>query len=280
MIFLIIAAVMLALVTIWFFIERRIVLTSRRSISPPMLPKELDGFKICHVSDMHLVKSAGSTEAVLAAAKREKPDIIVITGDLVSRSTFDFSHAEGLLRGLCGIAPVYFSYGNHESDLDPQRRQTLDGILKASGAVALDNASVTVRYGEGSFTLAGFSVPVGCYHNEDFTFRSLPPCTADTLCSVIGKKGGFTVLLAHNPLFFDAYVAWGAELTLSGHIHGGMVRLPLIGGILSPERRFFPKYSAGSYLEGDSMLYVSRGLGKLRLFNPREIVFLTLRFSE
>ena len=97
------------------------------------------------------------------------------------------------------------------------------------------------------------------------------------LYEAFGEKDGFTLLLAHNPFFCEAYSAWNAELVLCGHVHGGMLRLPFIGGVFSPERRFFPKYSAGSYNVGNMLMFVSRGLGRLRLFNPREVVFLTLK---
>ena len=95
------------------------------------------------------------------------------------------------------------------------------------------------------------------------------------------KEGCYNVLLAHNPVYFDTYAAWGADLTLSGHLHGGIVRLPGIGGLLSPERRFFPAYSKGLYaLDDDCQMYVSGGIGKLRLLNPPEINFLTLSRCE
>ena len=79
------------------------------------------------------------------------------------------------------------------------------------------------------------------------------------------------MLLAHTPLFFEAYAAWGARLTLSGHIHGGIVRLPGVGGVLSPERKFLPRYDKGRFVRGDSEMIVSGGLGKLRFGNPPEI---------
>jgi predicted MPP superfamily phosphohydrolase len=92
--------------------------------------------------------------------------------------------------------------------------------------------------------------------------------------------GRYGILLTHNPLCFPVYARWGADLTLSGHVHGGMIRLPILGGLLSPEREFFPKYSAGIYGEDDKKLLVSRGLGSgvfgARIFNIPEIPVITL----
>ena len=97
----------------------------------------------------------------------------------------------------------------------------------------------------------------------------------ETLTHLLGTCRENTVLLAHNPLWFRSYAKWGAALTLSGHVHGGAVRLPLIGGLLSPERAFFPPYDKGYYTDGRHDMIVSGGLGKLRLFNPPEICLIT-----
>ena len=95
---------------------------------------------------------------------------------------------------------------------------------------------------------------------------------------------GYTILLAHNPNYFDVYADWGADLSLSGHIHGGMIRLPLIGGVLSPETLLFPKYDAGVFENGAAKMILSRGLGRgrmgIRLFNPPEVVSITLHSGE
>ena len=86
----------------------------------------------------------------------------------------------------------------------------------------------------------------------------------------------YTILLAHNPLDFDVHAEWGADLSLGGHVHGGLIRLPVINGILSPERRLMPKYKEGVYKKGNSYLVANRGLGRFRIHNPPEIVTVTL----
>lgn len=277
MIILKIFALILMLVMLWFFIERNITLLTRKKIAPQGMPRALKGMKLCHISDTHLVRSGRAVTPILEAVAREKPDIILLTGDLISRITVNFALADRLLCGLAAYAPVYFSLGNHECDLLPARRRQLDAICAKAGIHLLDNALAEISFNGERFIIAGFTAPIECYHDGDFGgFRHLPPCKAEYLAEALGKKDGFTLLLAHNPLFFDAYAEWGAELILSGHVHGGIIRLPFLGGILSPERKFFPKYYSGEYFLDQSVIYVSRGLGKLRLFNPREVVFLTL----
>ena len=94
------------------------------------------------------------------------------------------------------------------------------------------------------------------------------------------KTEKYEILLAHNPDYFPEYAGWGADLVLSGHVHGGMMRLPLIGGVVSPAFKFFPKYDGGMFRIGKSVMILSRGLGMhtipVRIFNPGELVYLKL----
>lgn len=252
------------------------MLVVRKKIKLSSLPSALNGMKICHISDVHLVRLGRLISPILNAVKRENPDIILITGDLISRITKDFSLADKMLCGLSSIAPVFLSLGNHECDLDASKRSQFDKICLNANVTLLDNHSHEFYFNGESFIIAGFTAPIGCYHDEEFGFNNLLPCEISHLTDALGVKKSFTILLAHNPLFFDAYAKWGAELTLSGHVHGGVIRLPFLGGILSPERKFFPKYYSGEYKLGKNKMYVSTGLGKLRLFNPSEVIFLTL----
>ena len=102
------------------------------------------------------------------------------------------------------------------------------------------------------------------------------------------KDGDFVLLLSHRPYEYESYAALGADLIVSGHVHGGLIRLPGIGGLVGPGREFLPKYSGGGYSGADrSSLVVSRGLAGVkfnkssfhwpRLFNPREVVVITLK---
>ena len=96
-----------------------------------------------------------------------------------------------------------------------------------------------------------------------------------------GRQDCFQILLAHNPDYFPAYAAWGADLVLSGHLHGGVIRLPLLGGVISPRLHLFPHYDGGKFTCGNSTMIVSRGLGMhtipFRFNNPGELVDITIR---
>lgn len=220
------------------------------------------------ISDLH--KRCFGTHQMRLLHKTEslEPELIVITGDLISRTERDFTETARLLRGLCSIAPVLAVPGNHEADLPPTLYTEYRQTVRESGAVYLENQTVLLN----GIPFAGLSLPPTYYRGGGrFGFAGKKQVTVGTLHRRLGFCAPNTVLLAHNPLWFPAYAEWGAALTLSGHVHGGAVRLPLIGGILSPERCFFPKYDKGYYTDGTHAMIVSGGLGKLRLFNPPEL---------
>ena len=106
--------------------------------------------------------------------------------------------------------------------------------------------------------------------------------TVSYLESLIGRpeKGAYNILIAHNPDYFPVYAGWGADLVLSGHVHGGIMRLPVLGGVISPSLRLFPKYDGGCFREGESTMILGRGLGShtvpIRIFNPGELIVVSL----
>lgn len=266
-----------AFLIIFCLIERQFIIIRRDDITLEKLPHSFDGLKILQISDLHH-RSFGKDQArIIKRAKALSPDIIVITGDLISRDMRDFSSAARFCGSLSRTAPVLFSIGNHELDLPEKVRDTYLSALKNVGVHLLLNSSYTLSRGDASIDFTGLSLDMSVYHGDDFSYKNLDPYSLRKIEASIGVRKRCTVLLAHNPLIFDAYAAWNADLILSGHVHGGVVRLPFIGGILSPERRFFPSYTRGLYCKDSSKLYVSAGLGKLRLFNPPEICLITLR---
>lgn len=230
------------------------------------------GVRILHISDLHRRRFGRDNCRLIGAARSEKPDIILITGDIVSRRENDFSAAEKLLRELCSIADVYFIYGNHEQSLTaPDGQARFADMLERTGVKLLRNRTVTAEIRGRRFNVCGLELPYTTYKKNDGYFR-LDRLTVGDITAALGEyPHGETLLLAHNPIFGREYAAWGADYTFGGHIHGGSVRLFGIG-LLSPERRFFPRYSKGVYNIGGKKLLVSGGLGKLRAFNPPEIV--------
>lgn len=222
-------------------------------------------------SDLHKRRFGRGNHRLISKIANLQPELICIAGDIVSRTETNFSAVRQLLGELTGLAPVIISAGNHETDLPPTLYAELRRIIAQSGAVYLDNAIQEIE----GVPFAGLTLPRSYYRGGGFLgFSGARTCTPGTMHRVLGKCPAGTVLLAHDPLFFPAYAEWGAALVLSGHVHGGAVRLPGVGGLLSPERKFFPPYDKGLYRIGDSEMVVSAGLGKLRLFDPPEVVLI------
>lgn len=252
---------------VWAAFENTALLrTARYHVPLRGLPRTVQ------LSDLHRRCFGAHQRRLLRAVRTLRPACIVVTGDLVSRTETDFTETERFVRDLCTIAPVLTVCGNHEADLPPELFSAYRNALRRGGAISLDNRMLRV----GTVTFAGLSLPSAYYRGGGVMgFTGKYNCTTETLRQRLGDCPPDTVLLAHNPLWFPAYAEWGAALTLSGHVHGGAVRLPLLGGILSPERKFFPRYDKGYFTQGSAAMIVSGGLGKLRLFNPPEICLVT-----
>lgn len=266
-----------ALLIIYLIIEHMMIAVRRQDVYLSQLPEEFEGLRILQISDLHHRKFGENQRRIVDKAAALSPDMIVITGDLISRDERNFIDAGSFCSQLTRIAPVYFSAGNHELDLPSDIREEYFTVLRDAGVRVLLNETEVVMRGDASIAVTGAMLRTSVYRDENFSYKMLDPYSADTLTAAIGVRQRCTVLLMHNPLIFDSVAAWGADLILSGHVHGGVVRLPFIGGTLSPERRFFPRYTRGLYKIGNSQLYVSSGLGKLRFLNPPEINIITLR---
>jgi predicted MPP superfamily phosphohydrolase len=224
--------------------------------------------KILVLSDLHCRKFGKNNSRLINIASRQAPDCIALCGDMVSRNCIDFRSLEHLLHELCKIAPVFYSLGNHELGL-----KNIDVFLETvakTPVILLDNKSVTFR----GFTVTGITLNKTNYRKNN-KFHNLDFYGINDIESAVGSKKVFTVLLAHNPFFAETYAEWGADVVLSGHVHGGVVRF-FGRGLLSPERKFFPKYSGGVHKYHKTLMFVSRGLGKLRLFNPPEMVLISV----
>lgn len=249
---------------VYAVIENKLLLTVRHE-------KIGSGVRIAQISDLHKRRFGKDNSKLCEKVRQEKPDVIFITGDLVSRTETDFTNAEAALKGLCSIAPVYMIFGNHEQDLSKELQAQIVAIAGKYGAEVLLNRSVKADINGRSFYIYGLEDSLDVYVING-GYRGLKVLEKSDISGLLGDcPEGEVLLLAHNPFFGEAYAQWGADYTFSGHVHGGIVRIFGIG-LLSPERKFFPKNSKGVYDYGGRKLLVSAGLGKKRLFNPSEIV--------
>lgn len=231
----------------------------------PRLPQGFDGFAIALISDLH-----GQVAASLPALLRKsQPDFIAITGDLVDARRQELEAALAFVQRAAAMAPCCYVPGNHESRL-PQYA-SLASRLQESGVTLLEDRGISLSRGGGAIRLLGLRDPAFPGGMERVG-RVLD--TADT-------REGFHLLLSHRPELFPSYAQHGFDLILSGHAHGGQVRLPVVGGLFAPGQGFFPQWDGGVYTKSGSTLVVSRGLGNsaapLRICNPPELVKVVLR---
>lgn len=229
---------------------------------------KLARMKIAQVSDLHNKKFGKEQKTLLKKLENYQPDVIFVTGDVVDANHTNIEVAMDFLRGAVEIAPVYFVVGNHEMWLDTQVLANLREQMEAVGVYYMDNECLSIPYGETTYNLMGLDVD-NLYGNR------LDQCLESE------NKEKLTILLAHEPQYFQRYCDLNMDLVFSGHAHGGQVRLPFFGGLVAPDQGFFPKYTEGTYIENATTMVVSRGLGNsiipVRVFNFPEIVYVELK---
>lgn len=260
-------------------IENLRISVSKYRVTCRSLPREFRGFRILHLSDLHGKRFGKGYEKLLDRIVPLHPDIIFITGDLISRNEKRFESKILLVRRLIKIAPVYISLGNHEMENKDATREMLETMAEL-GAHILVNSKERLHRGNADLDIYGLALESYFFRNSDGTYINLPPVTRAEVKELCGKndESVFSILLAHSPIPFEEYEQWGADLVFSGHMHGGVIRIPFINkGVLSPERVFFPEFTQGVYRKFGANMIVSRGLGKFRLFNPSEIVLVSLK---
>lgn len=240
--------------------------------------------RVLFLSDLHNHRYGFRNRRLVEAVRQAKPDLILIGGDmLVGKEEQSFAPAVEFLRQITGEAPVYYANGNHEQRMKEQQDRfgtdylIYKRMLEEIGITFLENETVKIPLGETAVRLTGLEIPL-----EDYTRFHQKELRAEEIRERIGDcdREAFTILLAHNPSYMKEYLAWGADLILSGHFHGGLVRLPGVGAVFSPSFQVFPAYSGGHYQEGEQEMVVSKGLGThtfhVRLFNPAEAVLLRI----
>ncbi len=251
------------------FVVRRLELCDRRIKKP---------LRAVVLADLHNKRYGKKNEILLAAIREQNPDIILIAGDiLTARPGRTMETAIHLLRELAGEFAVYYGNGNHEQRLKlyPQTygdmAEKYGQALRDMGVAPLVNGYVALE--ECGITVYGAEISKKYY--KRFQEKRMEEGYMRKLLGT-PDNSRYTVLLAHNPDYFQDYARWGADLTVAGHIHGGVIRVPFWGrGVISPSLRLFPKYDGGIFREGRAVMLLSRGLGMhtipVRLFNPGEL---------
>lgn len=279
----ILIVVCLAVVCIISCYENHRLAVTRYQIKDILIPRSFQGFHIVQLSDLHNVSFGKNNEELIRAVAKLKPDIILVTGDMiVGKPGKDVSFAADTMNTLANVAPVYFSMGNHElrASIYTELYQGMweEFLEKLSPDIHLlfDQKTMLIRE-DSRIWLYGLNLTPELYKRVLLT-----PMEKGYLDSLFGKcdPEEYHIFMAHNPDYFEDYAAWGANLTFSGHVHGGMIRIPFLGGALSPMIHFFPKYDKGLFKYSGKYMILSGGLGnhtfKFRVNNLPEIVSVTL----
>lgn len=249
------------------------IVTECFTVRSAALPEGFEGFKIAQLSDLHGAGFGKNGSRLVKKLKAASPDIIAITGDMVDSDT-DMETVDALLSELGTIAPVYYVSGNHE--WASGRLPELELLLEKHGAVYLHNEYELLSRNGDSMVLVGVEDPNG--------FRDMPKPdeVVDALRTEQGEK--YTVLLGHRNNWAELYPELEVDLILCGHAHGGIIRLPFVGGVLGAGFNLFPDYVDGCFSVGRYELIVSRGLGNSipipRFLNNPEIVIVTLQAEK
>lgn len=261
---------------VFLYFENNFITITKITIKSPKLPDAFDGYKIVHLSDLHNKGFGKGQKYLVKKIKDAQPDLIVFTGDLIDSRHFDAEVSLQLIRQIVKIAPTYFVTGNHE--WWSGKFEFLEKVMKENGIHVLRNTCDRIGKGKDGIYITGIDDPASTQGIYDE--RKAAESEIKQAVNEIKENDVFNILLAHRPEMFQVYNEYGFDLVLSGHAHGGQVRLPFIGGLIAPNQGFFPQYTSGEYKRGNCTMIVSRGLGNSiipqRLFNHPEIVVLTL----
>lgn len=235
--------------------------------------------KVIFLSDLHNCVYGNKNDKLYKAIQAEMPDMILIGGDmLVAKEGSSVQEALEFVKKLPHICQVYYTNGNHEqrmkenTDIYGDTYERYKAKLENCGVCFLENKAENIEKNGMKFSIYGLELDSSV--NRKFKKADV---TEKTVEEKIGKKGkDYSILMAHNPAYMDAYKKWGVDLILSGHLHGGLVRCPGIGAVVTPQGFLFPKYSGEMRREGEQTIVVSRGLGShtinIRLFNMPEVI--------
>lgn len=255
-------------------------------IETDKLKKEEMPLRIAMLADLHDRLWGEGQKELLDAICRLSADLVLCAGDmLLGRREAEAGNAIMLFEGLKkrGLT-VVTANGNHESrmrqlkDYYGDQYEKYADKLRSLGVKILENEVCEMRFGSMKLNIYGYEMPLEYYHKFCMT-----PFDREDLYRKLGKpkKEAFNILLPHNPVYFKAYTGWGADLTLAGHLHGGIIRIPGIGGVITPQAKLFPRYDRGLFENNGKYMVVSAGLGEhtvpIRIFNPPQLVCIVIK---
>lgn len=262
------------LLSFYLYYENNKLQVSNYEIINKRIPSEFNNYKIVQISDFHNTKSKILTNDLIKKIKNIKPNLIVLTGDLIDSKKLFIDVSINFIKKIKDIAPIYYVYGNHEAKITNYKE--LENELRKNNVIILDNKTEVLNINDAFINIIGVSDPsfsANTYIDDSTIIK-------DELKGIEYDYHNYTILLSHRPELFDTYVSENIDLILTGHAHGGQIIIPFIGGLIAPNQGLFPKYTSGVFNKGDTTMIVSRGIGNsilpFRINNRPELVVINL----
>lgn len=270
-----IICLLLILCGTYFYFENTTLEVSTYQIASNKIPNEFNNYKIIQISDFHNNTSSKLTKKIVEKIKNQKPNIIVITGDLIDSTKTNVDIAIDMIKEIIEIAPIYYVTGNHEARTNEY--DNLKSQMIELGVKILENEAQEIQLNNSTINILGINDP-SFYKESDILDSKI---VKNNMENIQYNEDNFTILLSHRPEVFKIYVEKNIDLVFTGHAHGGQIRLPFIGGIIAPNQGTFPEYTDGIYREKDTTMVVSRGIGNsiipFRVNNRPELMIVELK---
>ena len=241
------------------------------------VPTEFDGYKIAVVSDVH---NSRYYEKIIARLDEQNPDLIIFSGDMIQLPETDLGNVIKIAESQRDKRDMYAVFGNHEAETKAEIRKRIASELKQCGISVLANSAADIKIGDAKIRLIGI---------EDSGEKTIDDTEIGKIKKTAEKNaadGTLNILICHRASLYPKIKDSAVDLIISGDLHGGVARLPFIGGLVGDEeKRFLPDYTSGVYKEDDAAeMIVSRGcdynLVKMRIFNPPDIPIITLKSAN
>ena len=270
-IFATILAILIGIITISIYTSKYMLQVVTYEVESEKIENQI---KIIQLTDLHQSVFGNNNQKLIQSVKSQNPDIITMTGDMINSDTENFDMLIYLIKELNKIAPVYFSIGNHE--IENKYKDEIIKEVEDAGVIVLEESYKDININNNNLRIGGvYDYIIPNMDKTKFTYK---------FSQEFDNTNNFKLLLSHIP---DSYVLWGGfeminpDLVLTGHYHGGLIRIPFIGGIFAPEQGYFPKYDGGKYnIDGNDVI-ISRGLGTAskipRINNIPEVSLIILK---
>ncbi len=269
---------LLLIASLWLLWGNKTVGITNYSITNDRIPENFKGFRITQVSDLHNTEFGDNNSRLIDKIVETNPDIIVITGDIIDSYKTDVLVAANLVEKIVEIAPTYYVTGNHEFSQYEDFKE-LEKIMEDLGVHILRDRAEYIELNGQKIQLIGIDSNI--YKNGGFYVPGTDNVNIRNILKDLKDDSVYSILLAHRPELFNIYVEKEIDLALTGHAHGGQFRIPVLGGLKAPNQEgYFPKYDSGKFMEGESTMIISRGLGNgqipVRVNNQPELVVVEL----